>query len=190
MRNIVVSSWVTLDGFVAGPDDDMSYVGRFYDEAMGIYETELVRSGDTLLLGRRTYDSFAGSWPLVPDRPGVSDGEREYALLVNAMRKVVISSSLTDPSWAHTDVLTDIRRDEIEQLKAEPGKDILVYGSGTVVRRLTELGLIDEFQLLVHPVVLGSGKSLFAGTATPTDLVFVEAVPHDSGVVRLIYRRA
>jgi dihydrofolate reductase len=118
----------------------------------------------------------------------VSDGEREYALLLNAMRQVVVSSSLTDPSWEHTDVLTDVRREEIEALKAEPGRDIIVCGSASVVRQLTELGLIDVYHLLVHPVMLGDGKPLFAGVAA--DLVFDSATPHPSGVVRLVYRRA
>jgi membrane protein len=188
MRKIVVTTWVTLDGFIAGPKDEMDWVGRFYDQAMGEYEMDLVRGGDTLLLGRTTYDSFAGSWPFVPDRPGVSDEERDYALVVNAMRKVVVSSTVTDPSWEHTDVLTDVRREEIEALKAEPGKDIIVYGSASLVRQLTSLALIDEYHLLVHPVVLGEGKPLFAGVAT--DLVFDSATPHPSGVVKLVYRRA
>lgn len=189
MRKIVVTTWVTLDGFIAGPKDEMDWVGRFYDETMGRYETELVRGADTLLLGRVTYDSFAGSWPHVPDRPGVSDGEREYALMLNAMRKVVVSNSLTEPSWEHTDVLTDVRRDEIEKLKAEPGADIIVYGSASLVRQLTDLGLVDEYQLLVHPVVLGDGKPLFGGVASPADLVFDSATPHPSGVVKMVYRR-
>lgn len=190
MRRIVVTTWVTLDGFIAGPKGEMDFVGRFYDEAMGDYETELVRGGDTLLLGRKTYDSFAGSWPMVPERPGVSDSERDYALMLNAMRKVVVSASLTEPSWDHTDVLTDVRREEVEQLKAEPGRDIIVYGSASIVRQLTDLGLIDEYQLLVHPVVLGDGTPLFRGVESAADFSFESATPLPSGVVKLVYRRA
>jgi dihydrofolate reductase len=189
MRKIVATTWVTLDGYLAGPKDEMDFVGRYYDQSMGEYETELVRGGDTLLLGRVTYDSFAGAWPFVPDREGVSDGERTYALLLNAMRKVVVSSTLTDPSWEHTDVLTDVRREEIEALKAEPGTDIIMYGSQSLVRQLTDLGLIDEYHLLVHPVVLGEGRSLFGGLAAPADLVLDSATPLPSGVLKLIYRR-
>jgi dihydrofolate reductase len=168
----------------------MDWVGRYYDETMGAYETELVRGGDTLLLGRTTYDSFAGSWPSVPDQEGVSEGEKVYARLLNSMRKVVVSASLTDPSWEHTDVLTDVRRDEIQQLKQEPGSDIIVYGSASLVAQLTDLGLVDEYHLLVHPVVLGGGKPLFGGVSGSTDLALESVTPHPSGVVRMVYRLA
>jgi dihydrofolate reductase len=188
MRRIVVTEWVTLDGYVAGPSGEMDWVGRFYDEEMGRYETELVTGGDTLLLGRRTYDSFAGSWPSVPDRPGVSDAERDYALLLNAMRKVVVSRTLTDPTWHHTDVLTDVRREEIDRLKAEQGTDIIVYGSASLVRQLTDLHLVDVYHLLVHPVVLGGGLPLFGDVAHGTELALDSVTPHGSGVVRLVYR--
>ncbi len=188
MRKIVTTTWVSLDGFIAGPNNEMDWIGRYYDETMGSYETELVQGGDTLLLGRKTYDSFAGSWPTVPEREGVSDGEKVYAQLLNAMRKVVVSTTLTDPSWEHTDVLTDVRREEIEQLKAEPGSDIIVYGSASLVRQLTDLGLVDEYHLLVHPVVLGGGKPLFGGVTGSTDLALESVTPHPSGVVKMIYR--
>ena len=190
MRRIVTTTWVSLDGFIAGPNNEMDWVGRYYDETMGNYETELVRGGDTLLLGRETYQSFAGSWPTVPDREGVHDAEKAYAQLLNSMRKVVVSSSLTNPTWEHTDVLTDVRRDEIERLKQEPGRDIIVYGSASLVRQLTDHGLIDEYHLLVHPVVLGGGKPLFAGVTGSTDLALESVTPHPSGVVKMVYRLA
>jgi dihydrofolate reductase len=190
VRRILTTTWVSLDGFIAGPNNEMDWVGRYYDETMGAYETELVRGGDTLLLGRTTYDSFAGSWPSVPDREEVSEGEKVYARLLNSMRKVVVSASLTDPSWEHTDVLTGVRRGEIERLKQEPGSDIIVYGSASLVRQLTDLGLVDEYHLLVHPVVLGGGKPLFGGVSGSTDLGLESVTPHPSGVVRMVYRLA
>src|SRR6266496_142345 len=114
MRKIIVTMWVTLDGFIAGPNGDMDWIGEIYDEAMGKYEDDLVSAADTLILGRVTYESFAGSWPYVPDKPN-----------------------------------------------ADPGEDMVIYGSASIVQALTNLGLIDEYQLLVHPVVLGGGKPLF-----------------------------
>ena len=190
MRRIVTTTWMSLDGFVSGPDDDMTFVGRFFDETMGAYESALVDGGDTLLLGRLTYDSFAGSWPQVPDSPEAGEEEKAYARQLNAMRKVVVSRTLSDPSWEHTDVLTDVRREEIEALKEQDGSDILVYGSASVVRQLTELRLVDEHHVLVHPVVLGAGKPLFAGVADPAYLTLVDATTHPSGVVKLVYRPA
>ncbi|MCW2810688.1 MAG: dihydrofolate reductase [Friedmanniella sp.] len=190
MRKIVVTSWVSLDGFTAGPEGEMDWIHRYYDEEMGAYESALVRGGDTLLLGRVTYDSFAGSWPTVPSNPDIPEAERAYAKVLNAMRKVLISRSVTEPSWEHTDVLTDIRREEIEALKAEPGRDIIVYGSASVVGRLQDLGLVDEYHVIIYPVLLTGGKALFGGVTRPGDLTFVEAVTMASGAVRLVYRRS
>ncbi len=190
MRRIVTTTWVSLDGFIAGPNNEMDWVGRYYDQTMGDYETALVQGADTLLLGRTTYDSFAGSWPTVPEREDVPDAEKAYARLLNSMRKVVVSSSLVDPPWEHTDVLSDVRRDEIDQLKREAGRDIVVYGSASLVRQLTDLGLVDEYHLLVHPVVLGEGKPLFAGVSGSTDLALESATPLPSGVVKMVYRLA
>ena len=91
MRKIIVTMWMSLDGFIAGPNGEMDWIGEIYDEAMGTYENELVSSADTLLLGRVTYQSFAGSWPHVPDSPSASEGEKAYARTLNAMRKIVFS---------------------------------------------------------------------------------------------------
>src|SRR5690349_19103280 len=99
MRRIVTTTWVTLDGFVAGPNGDMGWVGEIYDAAMGTYENDLVNAVDGLLLGRVTYESFAGSWPHVPDRLTASEGEKEYARRLNAMQKVVISTTLDRAEW-------------------------------------------------------------------------------------------
>src|SRR5215475_7718982 len=94
MRKIIVTMWITLDGFIAGPNGEMDWIGRIYDAEMGKYEDDLVSGADTLILGRLTYESFAGSWPNVPDNPNVSEGEKIYARKLNAMRKVVFSKSL------------------------------------------------------------------------------------------------
>jgi dihydrofolate reductase len=90
MRKIILTEWVTLDGFTAGPNDDMSFVGESFSPEMGQYEDAIVTQSDTLLLGRVTYDSFAGSWPYVSDKPDAAEGEKAYARKLNAMRKVVL----------------------------------------------------------------------------------------------------
>jgi len=94
MRKIITTTWVTLDGYIAGPNGEMDWIGEIYDEAMGAYESELVSEADTLLLGRVTYQSFAGSWPHVPDSPSASEGEKAYARTLNATRKTVFSRTL------------------------------------------------------------------------------------------------
>jgi dihydrofolate reductase len=188
MRKVIVTMWVTLDGFIAGPNNDMSWVR--VDEAMGTYENDLVSAADTLLLGRLTYQSFAGAWPHVPDNPTASEGEKEYARKLNSMRKIVFSRTLETAEWNNSTLLHEISPDDIVAVKQESGKNIVIYGSASVVQSLMELGLIDEYQLLVHPIVLGSGKRLFRDGSNTTTLRLVEAKPFSSGVVLLSYQPA
>ena len=188
MRNIITTTWITLDGFIAGPNGEMDWIGEIYDDAMGQYESEIVSASDTLLLGRVTYESFAGSWPHVPDNPNASEGEKDYARMLNAMRKVVVSRTLSRAEWNNSTLLHEVTPEAIEELKREPGVDILIYGSASLVCALTQYGLIDEYQVLVHPVVLGRGKPLFGGLTEQVKLQLVKSTTHPSGVVRLTYR--
>lgn len=188
MRKVIVTMWVTLDGFIAGPNDDMSWI--IVDDAMGAYEDAMVSAADTLVLGRVTYQSFAGAWPYVPDNPAASDGEKEYARKVNSLRKIVFSRTLETVEWNNSTLLHEINPDDIVALKHEAGKNIVIYGSASIVQALTACGLIDEYQLLVHPVVLGSGKRLFREGSDRTALRLVETKTFDSGVVLLTYQPA
>lgn len=188
MRRIITTTWVTLDGFIAGPHGEMDWVGEIYDDAMGAYEYELVNAADTLLLGRVTYESFAGSWPHVPDNPDTSEGEKAYARRLNAMRKVVFSRTLERAEWSNSTLMNEVTPEAIEDLKREPGGDMLIYGSASLVQALTSLGLIDEYQVLVHPVVLGGGKPLFGALKDQVKLKLVGTKTHPSGVVLLTYQ--
>lgn len=188
MKKIIVTMWVTLDGFIAGPDNDMRWVR--VDEQMGKYEDDLVSAADTLLLGRVTYESFAGAWPYVPDNPAASEGEKVYARKLNAMRKVVFSRTLETVEWQNATLLREITPDAVAALKQESGMNIVIYGSASVVHELTARGLIDEYQLVVHPVVLGSGKRLFKEGGERNTLALTETKTFDSGVVLLTYRPA
>src|SRR5204863_719851 len=108
MKKIVVTMWMTLDGYIAGPNGEMDWIGEIYDEAMGKYEDDLVSQADTLLLGRVTYQSFAGSWPYVPDNPEVSEDEKEYARKLNAMRKMVFSKTLESVEWNNSTLVKEV----------------------------------------------------------------------------------
>ena len=188
MSKIITTTWITLDGFIAGPNEEMDWIGEIYDEAMGKYEDDLVSSADTLLLGRVTYQSFAGSWPHVPDNPTASEGEKEYARKVNAMRKIVFSRTLEKVEWNNSTLVKEVVPEDIAQLKREPGRDMLIYGSASLVRTLTNFGLIDEYQLLVHPIILGSGKPLFQDIKDRAKLKLVNTKTHPSGVIVLSYQ--
>lgn len=188
MRKIIVTMWVTLDGFIAGPNGAMDWIGELYDEAMGNYEMDLVNAADTLMLGRVTYQSFAGAWPKVPDNPEASKGEVEYAHRLNAMRKIVFSKTLSHAEWNNSTLLTEIDPEEITRIKQEPGSDIVIYGSASIVQTLSNLGLIDEYQLLLHPVVLGDGKPLFQNITHKLKLQLTQTRTHPSGVVVLYYQ--
>ena len=190
MRKIVLTEWVSLDGYTAGPNNDISFVGESFNDEMGNYEDDIVNTADTLVLGRVTYDSFAGSWPHVPDKPDASEGEKAYARKLNAMRKIVFSRTLGSADWNNSTLLREIDPEAIKRWRQEDGKDMLIYGSASIVQQLTNLGLIDEYQLLVHPVVLGGGLPLFKGVADKQRLKLVSAKPFSSGVVLLTYRRA
>ena len=185
MRKIIVTTWITLDGYLAGPNGEMNWV--MVDQAMGQYEVDLVSSADTLIFGRVTYESFAGSWPHVPENPSVSEGEKEYARKLNSIRKIVFSKSLEKVEWNNSQLVKEVLPEEIAKMKQEPGKDMVIYGSASIVQAFTDLGLIDEYQLLVHPVVLGSGKPLFAGIAKPAHLRLLQTKSFPSGVIGLYY---
>jgi dihydrofolate reductase len=182
-----MTMWVTLDGFIAGPDDEMDWLGSF-DPAMGQYEDNFITAADTLLLGRVTYESFAGAWPNVPNNPNADPAEVAYAHKLNALRKIVFSRTLENAEWNNSSLRREVVPAEIMQLKQEPGRDIIVYGSASLVQTLTNLGLIDEYQLLLHPVVLGSGKPLFKNIEHKLNLQLAQTKTHSSGVVVLYYR--
>jgi dihydrofolate reductase len=180
---LIVTMWVTLDGFVAGPNNEMDWV-----IPLGEYQSELVGSADTLILGRVTYESFAGAWPHVPDNPQAPEGLKEYARKLNSMRKVVYSRTLSEATWQHSTLKREIDAADIKALKQQTDQNIVIYGSASIVQALTNLGLIDQYQLLLHPVVLGGGKPLFANIKERATLKLLEAKTDPSGVVLLYYQ--
>jgi dihydrofolate reductase len=186
MRKIIVSMWTTLDGFVAGPHDEMDWLQ--IDEQVQRYEQDLVDGSGALLLGRITHGDFAGYWPRVAQDPDEAEEARRYARRVDAMEKIVISASGNIAAWQNTRRYDRVDPDEIIELKRGHGGDIVVYGSLGVIRSLAELGLVDEFHLLVHPVFLRDGKALFEGGRPAQRLELVSADPFSSGVVLMKYR--
>ena len=190
MRNIIVSMRVTLDGFITGPQGEMDWMEEFFDEALATYEAELQKTVDTTLFGRVTYQGFESYWPKVALDPTSPKGLVAYANQLNAMRKLVFSKTLSRVEWNNAILVREIVPEDITQMKQEPGRDMLIHGSASIVRTLTNLGLIDRYQLLVYPVVLGSGKPLFQDIKDRVPLKLVETQTHPSGVVLLSYQPA
>lgn len=187
MRRIIVSMWTTLDNFVAGPNDEMDWL-RVDGDVMA-YEQSFVDEADILMLGRRTFGDFVGYWPKAARDPNTEPAERAYAQRVDEMKKMVVSASGKMAEWRNAEVLSTVGKEEIERLKRRSGGDIVIYGSLSVVGALSKLNLVDEFHLLVHPIVLGKGKPLF-GKARPVALELLSAEPFKSGVVLMKYRPA
>ena len=188
MRKLIVTMWTTLDGFIADEHGELDWL--LGDDQVSDYEIGIVSNADTLLLGRKTYEDFVGYWPNVPTNPDAQVWEKIYADKLNALHKIVLSTTLEKADWRDSTIWKAIIPAEIAQLKQRPGKDIVIYGSASIVQQLTNLGVIDEYHLLVHPVVLGSGRPLFEHIQQRVTMKLVKTEPFTSGVVLHIYQRA
>jgi len=189
MRNIVVSEFVSLDGVVEDPGgaEKFKHGGwsfKIRDDKIPKYKLDEVLASDALLLGRVTYEGFAKAWPSVKDDVGFADK-------MNNMPKYVVSTTLKKLDWNSSRLIKANVAEEVKKLKQHPGKDILVYGSGKLVNTLLQHDLVDELRLMVHPVVLGSGKRLFDEPAeTMKVLKLAESRTFPSGIVLLSYHPA
>lgn len=175
MRKIKMAMYVSVDGVVENP----AWTGPFWDEQLSQLQADYLFSSDALLLGRVTYEGFAAAWPAMEESTG------EFGKKMNEMPKFVASRTLDNAEWNATLIKGQVAT-EVAKLKDQRGDDLLVYGSGDLVDELTRHGLIDEYRLMIHPVIVGSGKRLFNGLASTT-LQLVETITTATGVVVLTY---
>ena len=175
MRKVIVSEFVSLDGVIEAPE----WAAQFGDEE-NAYKMEELFACDALLLGRVTYQEFAAVWP------GMAADTGEYGERMNNLPKYVVSTTLQEMEW-NASLIKDHIAEEVSRLKQEDGQDVLVFGSGELVHTLMQHDLIDEYRLLVYPVVLGSGKRLFTDGGLTT-LRLVDTQTFSSGVVLLQYQ--
>ncbi len=187
MRKVIASTFVTLDGYMVGPNEDISWVTNNFSEEMGTYAGNLMNSMDTIMIGRVTYEIMINFWPAATEEtaPGADK--------MNTTPKIVFSRTLDQAKWGkynNARVVRDNAAEEIARLKQLPGKDMVIYGSANLVQGFTKLGLIDEYQLLVHPLVLGGGKRLFADMAHPVNLKLLRTESFKNGVAVLYYEPA
>ncbi|MGH3490592.1 MAG: dihydrofolate reductase family protein [Actinopolymorphaceae bacterium] len=185
MAKIISTLFIALDGVVE-PDETWHF--PYFDDAMGAAVSEDYDTADTLLLGRVTYDSFAGAWP---DREVAGGEDATFAKIIGDMRKVVASRQQLDLGWRNTELIDGDLADAARALKADPSvKGVLIPGSVSVVRQLMAAGLIDELRLLVHPVAARRGLKLFDDGEPSYHLRLLTSEAFPTGVVRLIYAPA
>jgi dihydrofolate reductase len=178
MQKLIVTEFVTLDGVMEAPGGEPTHphsgwVGDYFNDEIGAYKQQEVFDADIHLLGRITYESFAGAWPTY---------EGEMAVRMNSMPKVVVSNTLTDPEWTNTTALAGDPVAGVRALKEQAAGPILVAGSATLVHTLLDNDLVDELRLMVFPVSIGEGLRVFSGTIKKTPWTIAESLPFPGGV--------
>jgi dihydrofolate reductase len=187
MRRVVVSEFMTLDGVMEDPGgaEGFEHGGWALSIDRGAegnrFKLDETLQADALLLGRATYEGFAAAWPSRTDEAG-------FAEKLNSMPKYVVSSTLKELTWTNSRLLEGDLSEAVAELKREPGGDILVAGSATLVQALLDEGLVDEYRIMVFPIVLGSGRRMFAQTREPVRMQLAESKAVGDGVVILVYR--
>ena len=184
MRNVIVSMMVTLDGYFAGPNGEIDWhvTGEEFNE----YAIALLDSVDTLIFGRVTYSGMASYWPT----PTALKNDPEVAGKMNELSKIVFSKTLDKVEWQNSRLIKEIDRSVIQKMKAQPGKDLAIFGSGSIVSAFTQLGLIDEYRLLYNPVVFGSGLRFFQDIKERVHLHLFRTKIFKSGLALLDFRPA
>lgn len=181
MRKVVALELVSVDGVMEKPEE---WAFPYSNEEIEEANASGMAASDALLLGRATYEQFAAYWPNQPGGTPMVD-------YINSVRKVVVSTTLEEPlGWNNSTLIRENVAEEIAGLKELPGKDITIIGSGALVRSLLRDGLLDELRLMVHPIVLGSGKRLFEDGGEGKALELVGSKTFSTGVVSLDYRPA
>src|SRR2546425_6521049 len=195
MRKLIVSEFLTLDGVMQAPggaDEDRSggfehggWQMQYNDDLFGEKVVEGIAGAGGFVLGRKTYEIFAGYWPTAPDE------EQAVRDPLNNRPKHVASRTLSEPlAWNNSKLISGDVADGVRKLKEQPGDHLLVIGSGVLAQTLMQHDLVDEYQLMIHPVVLGSGAQLFRDGNVRRALTLVDAITTTTGVVLATYRPA
>lgn len=184
MRKLSAFTFITLNGFYKGTHEDISWHKHGREEAD--YSAESLQSENILIFGRVTYEMMASFWPTpmaLESSPLVAEG-------MNRAEKIVFSATLENADWQNTRIISGGLIEAVKKLKQSPGNDMTILGSGSIVTQLAEQGLIDDYQIMVDPVAIGSGTPLFAGIPHPLNLKLISTRTFSSGVVLLNYRPA
>lgn len=183
MRRLVVSEWITLDGIFDADAMDQWFT-PYHSDARGECIQEGIMASDALLLGRVSYEMLAAYWP------NLKNNEFGIAGRLNSMPKYIVSSTLKNAEWSPSTIIKENVVDEVARLKQQPGQNILVTGSATLVQSLMKADLVDEYRFLVHPIIMGSGKRFFKEGMDMTKLEVIESKQLGMGVNFLRYQPA
>ena len=182
MQKLLVFNQVTLDGYFSGPDGDLSWAHK-QDPAWDQFVADNAKGGGTLLFGRVTYEMMASFWP-TPEAasafPTVAEG-------MNKSQKVVFSRTLDKVSWRNTRVVKDGMAAEVRRMKGESGNGMTILGSGKIVAQLASEGLIDEYQLVLNPIALGRGRTMFEGVKAPVNMKRISTREFKNGNILTVY---
>jgi dihydrofolate reductase len=187
MRNLIFFMHTSLDGFVAGPNREMNWIT--FDETLFDFVGTMTEQADAALYGRVTYEMMQSYWPTAGEKPNATKHEIEHSAWYNKVSKIVLSKTIDESTLHNTKVVGDQLSDNINELKQQDGKNILIFGSPGATRSLFNQGLIDEFWLFVNPILLGEGMPLFKDFAGITKLKFVESKSFACGVIALHYSK-
>jgi dihydrofolate reductase len=181
MRKITAGLFISLDGVVEAPDQ---WHFPYFNEEMGAAVDATLGAADTVLFGRKTYDSFAGAWP---EREAAGGEDAGFAKTLGDARKIVVSNQKLEFTWRNSEQLEGDLVEAVTALKNEPGGNIALSGSVSVVRQLLAAGLLDELHLLVHPIAVRKGMRLFDEAETPFPLTLISSETFKTGVLNLVY---
>lgn len=187
MRKLVSFMHISLDGFAADANRGLGWVS--YDSELQQYADGIVATVGSPVYGRITYELMAGYWPAMLNNPDASEHSKAHAQWVDKATKIVFSRTMKKADWNNTIVINDNIAEEINKLKQQPGKDLVIFGSPGLAHSFMELDLIDEYQFTLNPVLLGSGLPVYENIKNKTDLRLVKATTLKSGVVGLHYVR-
>jgi dihydrofolate reductase len=186
MRKVILSTHVTLDGFACGPNGELDWHFDNWNDEMEACLNEQTKNVDTILVGRVTYEGMASHWPKVEKNPAARRKDIEFAWLMNSLPKVVFSRTLRSAAWNNSRIVGSDIEGEISRMKKLPGNDMIMWGGVNIVQTFIQKKLIDEYNIWVAPVILGTGKPIFKDVSK-LDLELVRSIEFSNGVVLFTY---
>jgi dihydrofolate reductase len=185
MRKIIVFNMLSLDGFFAGIDGNIDW--HNVDDEFNDFAIMHTQEFGTIIFGKTTYKLFEDFWPNVINNPKFSKEDQKIAQIIEDMEKIVFSKTIKKVTWSNSSLFHEINSKEIKKWKNKEGKPMAIFGSGTIVQQLTNMRLIDEYRIMINPVVLGKGKSMFGNVRKMFKLNLLNTRVFKNGNILLTY---